>query len=115
MEDLWSIYGGFIKDLWSIYNGFMMDLWRIYEAFRQFIYKYYSGNNIHFMYSFLIRQSKYNTQKHCLIYTIFKYKLPRIKNLVKNNAGNGPEAFFYISGIFHNILSNIFYYFLFNI
>jgi len=28
MEDLWRIYGGFIKDLWRIYDGIMENLWR---------------------------------------------------------------------------------------
>ena len=36
--------------------------------------------------------SKCNTQKHCLTHTTFECKSPRVENLVKNNAGNGPEA-----------------------
>ena len=30
--------------------------------------------------------------KHCLTHTTFECKSPRVENLVKNNAGNGPEA-----------------------
>ena len=92
MEDLCRIYGGFMMDLWRIYGGFMEDLWRIYGGFRQFICEYYSGKNVHFMYSFSIRQSKCNTQKHCLTHTTVECKSPRVENLIKNNAGNGPEA-----------------------
>ena len=38
--------------------------------------------------------SKCNTQKHCLTHTTFECKSPRVENLVKNNAGNGPEAIY---------------------
>ena len=48
--------------------------------------------------------SKCNTQKHCLTHTTFECKSPRVENLVKNNAGNGPEAIY--GSIYIYIIAN---------
>ena len=98
-----------MMDLSWIYGGFMENLWRIYGGFRQFICEYYSGKNIHFMYSFSIRQSKCNTQKHYLTHTTFECKSPRIENLVKNNAGNGPETIYIYINFNYNYAGKFIY------